>query len=280
MSRPADDPIVTVLRPPDHWPGLGLRELWLTRRIIFVLVQRMLLVRYRQAVLGFAWIIIQPLVLTIIISVFLGLVLGDRTRHGLPFPVFLFSAWVVWRPFQRVLAEGSKSIEANGSLVKRVYLPRAVFPISVSIATLVDLFSLAIALVVMLVVFSISPGIGLLTMPILIAIMYAAGTGAAFFFSASSLKYPDMEFVVPLLSQAWFWGSPIIYPSTAIPEAWRNFYFLNPMVVVIEGTRWAFTQTPMPPLEAWLIGGASAMAMLVGGYWYFHRRESLFSDQL
>jgi lipopolysaccharide transport system permease protein len=278
MSRPADDPIVTVLRPPDHWPGFGLRELWLTRRIIFVLVQRMLLVRYRQAVLGFAWIIIQPLVLTIIITVFLGLILGDQTRYGLPFPVFLFSAWLVWRPFQRVLMEGSKSIEANGSLVKRVDLPRAVFPISISIATMVDLLSLALALVVMLMVYSISPGIGLLTMPILVAIMYAAGLGAAFFFSASSLRYADMEFVVQLLAQAWFWGSPIIYPSTAIPEPWRTLYYFNPMVVVIEGTRWAFTQTPMPPLEAWLIGGASAAAMLISGYMYFRRRESVFAD--
>lgn len=278
MTRPTNEPFVTVLRPPGRWPGLGLREIWMMRRIVFVLVQRMLLVRYRQAVLGFAWIIIQPLVLTVIISTFLGLVLGDVTRNGLPFPVFLFSAWLVWRPFQRILGEGGTSISANASLVQRVYLPQAVFPLSVTMATFVDYLSLVVALVVMSIAFGITPGIGVVTLPILIAIMYAAGLGAAFFFAASTLKYPDMDFVQPLLSQAWFWASPIIYPSSAMPEAWRNLYYLNPLVVAIEGTRWAFTQSPMPPLEAWVIGSASAAVMLAGGYLYFRQHESTFAD--
>lgn len=280
MTRPASDPPTTLLAPPTRWPGLGLTELWVTRRIIWVLVQRMLLVRYRQALLGFAWIIIQPLVLTIIISVFLGFVLPLGFRYGLPFPVFLFSAWLVWRPFQRILAEGGSSIASNGSLVQRVYLPRAVFPVSVSIATLVDYASLAFALVVMIIMYGISPGIGLVTIPVLLAITYAAGLGVAFFFAASSIKYPDMQFVIPLVSQAWFWASPIIYPSTALPETWRAVYFLNPLVVVIEGTRWAFTGSPAPPLEAWLIGAASASVMLVAGYVYFRQRESVFADLL
>lgn len=278
MSRPAHDQTLTVLRPPASWPGFGLRELWLSRGTVAVLLRRMLLARYRQAVLGFAWIIIQPLVLTVIITVFVGLVMGRGERFGLPFPVFLFTAWLVWRPFQRVIGEGGNSIAGSGALLKRVYLPKAVFPVTVTIATLVDFAALLVALLVMLVLYGIAPGPGVLAMPIVVAIMYATGMGTAFFFSATLVRFRDMEFVIPLVAQAWFWSSPIIYSSSDVPEEWRNLYFLNPLVVVIEGARWAMTQTPVPPIEAWVIGGASAATMLVLGYVYFRRHEATFAD--
>jgi lipopolysaccharide transport system permease protein len=245
-----------------------------------VLVRRGLLVRYRHAALGFAWIIIQPLVLTLIVSVFLGLIMGRGDRYGLPFPVFLFIAWTAWRVFQRIMTDGGSSILQNGSLIQRIYLPRVYFVLAIAIETFVDYVALVAALLVMLFVFDVSPGIGLLTLPILVAIVYAAGLGVAFFFAAAGLKYKDMFFVVPLVAQAWFWMSPIIYTSEVVPEQWRNFYYLNPLVVVIEGMRWGFAQTPMPPLEAWLIGGASATVMLVLGYVYFRQRESIFADLL
>jgi lipopolysaccharide transport system permease protein len=118
----------------------------------------------------------------------------------------------------------------------------------------------------------------MLSLPIVLAIMYAAGLGLAFFFAAASLRYADVDFVLPLLGQAWFWASPIVYPSTVVPEAWRTLYYLNPMVVVIEGTRWAFAQAPMPPLEAWVLGASTAGLLLVFGYLYFRQREPLFAD--
>lgn len=280
MSRPAIEPELTAVTPPHGWPGFGLAELWRARRILLVLVRRGLLVRYRQAVLGFAWVIIQPLILVIIVSVFLGLIIGRGERYGLPFPVFLFSAWAVFRVFSRILSEGAGSVAQNGSLIQRIYLPRAYFPLSVGIAAFVDFLALSVALLVMVFFYGLAPGIGMLSLPIILAIMYAAALGVAFFLSAASLRYRDVDFVTPLLTQAWFWASPIIYPSTVVPEQWRNLYYLNPMVVVIEGTRWAFTQTPMPPLDAWVIGASSAGVMLVGGYIYFRRRESVFADLL
>ena len=135
-------------------------------------------------------------------------------------------------------------------------------------------------LLVLLVVYGLAPGIGLLALPLLLAIMYASAVGVSLLFSSSSLRYRDMDILIPLLTQVWFWSSPVIYSSTIVPEQYRMLYFLNPLVVVIEGFRWAFTQTPAPPLEAWVLGSLSATVLLVSGYLYFRRHEPFFADLL
>jgi lipopolysaccharide transport system permease protein len=268
----------TTIQPPDRWPILGFGELWQTRRILWVLAQRVIKVRYQQTVLGILWVVLQPLLLTIIISVFMGLILDRGQRLDLPFAVFLFPAWVVWRTFSKDISEGGNSVLANGALVQRIYLPRLYFPLSIILASLVDLFFMTMALLVLLIVYGVAPGIGLLALPFALLIMYAAAIGVALFFAATSVQYRDMDILVPLMVQAWFWSSPIIYPTQLIPEWIRTFYYLNPLAVVIDTFRWAFTQTPAPPLEAWFLGSSVAAIMLVVGFVFFRRREPLFAD--
>jgi lipopolysaccharide transport system permease protein len=278
MSDTSIEPTTRIIKPPRQWPGLGLAEMWRMRRVLLVLARRQFKARYSNMVLGVMWVLLEPLLLTLIITVFMGLLLDRGDRLGLPFPVFLFTAWTVWRPFSRVVNQGGSSIRGNAVLVERIYLPRAFLVLSVAIVSLVDLIFMVLALAVLLVFYGIAPGIGLLMTPVLLAIMYAFAVGGAFLSSAIGMSFPDMDFVRPLTVRAWFWLSPILYPSTAIPEEWRQLYYLNPMAVVIEGFRWAFTQTPMPPLDAWIIGASVAGVTLVGGYVYFRRREPLFSD--
>lgn len=269
----------TLITPPARWPGLGLREMWRMRRTCLVLAQRSLRVRYRQMLLGVAWVLIQPLVLMAVISVFFSLLMRNTTMD-LPFPVFIFCALVVWRVVLKVVNEGGSSIVANGSLVQRIYLPRAFFPLSVALASLSDLFFNVLALLALLAYFGIIPGIGLLALPLLLAVAYAAGLGVAFAAAALNARYRDVELVVPLLVQAWFFSSPIIYPSTLVPEDLRLLYHLNPLVLVMDGFRWAFTRTPAPPLEAWLVSGGAAALMLLAGYLLFRYREPELADHL
>jgi lipopolysaccharide transport system permease protein len=216
--------------------------------------------------------------LVIIVSVFMGLILDRASRLDLPFAVFLFPAWVVWRIFSKNIGEGGSSILANGALVQRIYLPRLYFPLSINLASLVDLFFMIMALLLLLLVYGIAPGIGLLSLPFALLIMYAASVGVSMLFAATSVQYRDMDILVPLLTQAWFWMSPIIYPTQLIPENIRTFYYLNPLAVVIDSFRWAFTRTPAPPPEAWVLGGSVAATALVVGYVFFRRREPLFAD--
>jgi lipopolysaccharide transport system permease protein len=280
VAKPAAPVAVTRIQPADRWPLIDIGELWRTRRILLVLAQRILKVRYQQTALGIVWVVLQPLILVIVVSVFMGLVFARGQRLDLPFPAFLFPAWVAWRTFNKVVSEGGNSISGNGPLVQRIYLPRVFLPLSVTVASVVDLVFLVGALLLLLLVYGIVPGPGVLALPLILAILYAASLGVAFFFSAIMPRYRDMDILTPLIIQTWFWMSPVIYPAVLVPPEYRALYFLNPLAVCIEGLRWAFTQTPAPPLEAWFLGGAVAAIMLVGGYVYFRRREPVVADWL
>ncbi len=278
MTAPATDVKPTVIQPADKWPVIGAGELWKTRRILWVLSQRVIKVRYSSTVLGITWVVLQPLFLVLIVSVFMGLILERGARQDLPFAVFLFPAWVVWRIFSKNIGEGGSSVLANGALVQRIYLPRLYFPLSINLASLVDLVFMVVALLVLLIVYGIAPGIGLLSLPFAVLIMYAASVGVSMLFAATSVQYRDMDILVPLITQTWFWVSPIIYPTALIPADVRMFYYLNPLAVCIDSVRWAFTRTPAPPLEAWFLGGSVAIILLVVGFVFFRRREPLFAD--
>jgi len=280
MTAPALEKYVHKVVPAEQWPLLGLSELWQMRRILFVLAQRLLKVRYQHTALGIAWVVLQPLLLVVIVSVFMGLVIPRPAREGLPFAVWLFPAWVAWRVFQKLVSEGGSSVGANGALVQRIYLPRIYFPTAVALASLVDLAFMMLAQLVLQGVYLIRPGWGLLMLPVAVIIMYLAALGFSFFFSSSSLQFRDIDLLKPLVVQTWFWMSPIIYPATRIPEDVRTLYYLNPMAVVIETFRWAFVRTEAPPVEAWFLGTATATMMFVGGYFFFRRHEPLLADYL
>ncbi len=278
MTTAQPDLPVTAIEPADRWPVLGFRELWNTRRILWVLSQRVLKVRYQQTLLGILWVILQPLILVIIVSFFLGMIMDRGQRLDLPFAVFLFTAWTVWRTFSKDIGEGGNSVLANGALVQRIYLPRLFFPLSIILASLVDLVFMIVALLALLAFYGIMPGHGLVAVPFALLIMYATAIGVALLFSATSVRYRDMGILVPLITQAWFWSSPVVYPSQLIPDDIRTFYYLNPLVVVIDTFRWGFTRTPPPPPEAWVLGASVAAVLLVVGFFYFRRREPLFAD--
>jgi len=256
---------------------LGLREAWRYRSICLVLARRNLMVRYRQTVIGVGWVVIQPILLMIVFTVFFGL-LGRFPSDGLPYPVFFFLGLLPWQMVAKIMSEGSTSVVANSTLVTRVYLPRVYFPTSVAMASLVDLAFASVALAIMLAVFGIVPGPMVVIVPVLIATALMAGLGMAYWLSALHVAYRDVGQLLPFLTQLWMFASPIIYPSSMIPEPYRVVYFLNPMALVIGGFRWAFGGAPPPPAYAWALGTSVAGLILVTGYMFFRHREPTFSD--
>ncbi|MEP7158394.1 MAG: ABC transporter permease [Chloroflexota bacterium] len=268
---------LTVVRAPGSWPGLGLRELWKYRSICLVLAKRNLMVRYRQTIIGVSWSLIQPIALMLLFTVFFG-VLARLPTSGLAFPVFFYLGLMPFQMVAKILNEGSMSVTGNAPLVTRVYFPRAYFPISIALASLIDLLLSSIALVILLVIYQVVPGVQLVAVPLLVGIAWITALGVAFWLSALNVAYRDVTQLLPFLSQLWMFGSPIIYPSTLVPEAFRLFYFLNPIAIVVEGFRWAVANAPAPPLEAWVVSGAMAALLLVSGYLFFRRREPYFAD--
>ena len=263
------------------WVALKLQELWEYRELLYFLIWRDVRVRYKQTALGAAWAVMQPLCMMLVFGVFFGR-LAKVPSDGAPYPIFSFAALVPWTFFVHGLTQGSDSLVGSANLIRKVYFPRLLIPMATVLAGLVD-FAIAFAiLLVMMGFYGIwpSPTHALLLFPLLLLALVSS-LGVGFWLSALNVKFRDVKYVVPFLTQLWFYATPIVYASSLLPEPWRTIYGINPMAGVVEGFRWALlgsiTTSPAPgPML--LVSAAAALVVLVGGAFYFRRMEKTFAD--
>lgn len=266
----------TIIRPPGRWPTLGLREAWDARGICLVLASRSIKVRYRQSLVGIGWVVLQPLLLAAVFTVFFSVM--ARTSKDVPYPVFFLAGLFIWQLAAKVLGEGTNSVSANSALVTRVYLPRAFFPFSVVLASLVDLLFTGLALIVVMALYGMVPQPTVVIVPVLVAIAAAAALGAALWLSSLSVRFRDVFVLLPVLTQLWFFASPILYSVETVPPELLGIYYLNPMALVVTGMRWSILGLSAPPPEAWVLGVGVSLLMLTTGYLMFRHREPTFAD--
>ncbi|MGE5836398.1 MAG: ABC transporter permease, partial [Acidobacteriota bacterium] len=257
------------------------RELWENRERLYVLIWREEKMRYTQATLGVAWAVLQPVLTMVIFSVVFGRFAG-MPSDGLPYPIFAYCALLPWQLFTFSLTESSNSVVVNQRLITKVYFPRVMLPIA---AVGVGLLDFAISLVVLLCLigfyggyYGVPVGAGLWSVPIwaLLAVLTALGVG--FWLSALNVKYRDIRYTVPFLAQLWFFATPVVYPTSIVPEPWRPLFALNPMVGVVDGFRWALLGSPVAPDATVLISIGAVVVILVAGLFYFRRMERTFAD--
>ncbi|HEY1803091.1 MAG TPA: ABC transporter permease [Terracidiphilus sp.] len=266
-----------IIRGEDSSWSLQPRELWRHRELLYFLTWRDIKVRYKQTVLGLAWAVIQPLAIALTLSLFLGNLVRVPSE-GLPYPLFAYSAMVIWQLFANALTESSNSLLANERLITKVYFPRLIAPLSSVLASLIDFAISLLVLAFFLIYYRIVPTERIVTLPLvaLLAVLIALGVGL--WLAALNVKYRDVRYVVGFLVQFWFLASPIAYPASVVPERWRVWYGLNPMVGVVEGFRWTLRGTGAAPLSLLAISACVAMAILIGGTYYFRRTEDTFAD--
>ncbi len=265
------------IRPADSWTSIGGRELWEYRELLYFLTWRDIKVRYKQTVLGAAWAIIQPLFMMLVFSLFFGK-LARVPSDGIPYPIFSFCALLPWQLFAHALTESSNSLVANERLITKVYFPRLVVPIAAVLGGLVDFVVAFFILVGLMLYYHIVPGWAILTLPgfILLAIMTALGVGL--WLSALNVQYRDVRYTINFLIQFWLFATPVAYPSSIVPPAWRPLYGLNPMAGVVEGFRWALLEKSEPPGAMLVVSIAVVILILIGGLYYFRRMEQQFAD--
>jgi lipopolysaccharide transport system permease protein len=280
MAAAADLP-VQIIAPARGWVPIRLRELWEYRELLYFLIWREVKIRYKQAALGVAWAVLQPVLTMVIFSVVFGRFAG-MPSDGLPYPVFAYCALLPWQLFTFALTESSNSVVANQRLITKVYFPRLMMPIA---AVGVGLLDFAISFVVLLgligfygAFFDIGVGAAVWTVPLwtLLAVMTALGVG--FWLSALNVKYRDIRYTVPFLSQLWFFATPVVYPSSIVPADWRFLFALNPMAGVVDGFRWALLGTARAPEPTVLISIGAVLVLFAGGLFYFRRVERTFAD--
>lgn len=266
-----------VIEPRRGLKWVDWRELVAYRDLFFFMVWRNVRTRYAQSALGVGWALIQPLFSMLVFTVIFGR-LAKVDSNGVPYAIFSFAALVPWTYFANAVTEGSASLVTNANMLKKVYFPRVLLPLAALLARAVD-FAIAFAfLVVLMLWFRVVPTWNVLAVPLLVLILVLAASGLGLWLTAMAVQYRDVAYAMNFIVQLLMYAAPVVYPTTLIPEAYRGWYALNPMVGVIEGFRSALLGTiPMP--WGWILTGAvTAAALMISGLLYFRGRERFFAD--
>ncbi len=266
------------IEPSKGWVSLKLQELWEYRELLYFLTWRDIKVRYKQTVLGAAWAIIQPFFTMVVFSLFFGR-LAKIPSDGVPYPIFSYAALVPWTFFATGLSQSSNSLVGSANLIKKIYFPRLVVPISSVLAPAVDFVLAFVVLLGMMLVYGITPTANVIWLPLLLLLAFVTSLGTGLWLSAMNVQFRDVKYTIPFLTQFWMFATPIAYPSSLIEnDLLRAVYGLNPMTGVIEGFRWALLDTNTAPGPLLAVSVVAALALLVSGAFYFRRMEKTFAD--
>src|SRR6266478_5447537 len=249
------------IEPPRGLFELRLREVWAYRELLYFFVWRDVKIRYKQTVVGVAWVVLQPLLSMGVFTIFFGR-LAKLPSDGLPYPVFYFAALVPWTYFASALQNATNVVVENQRVITKVYFPRLLLPASSVAAGLVDFSIVFVVLLAMTLKFGIVPGVHALFLPLFLLLAVATALGVGLWLSALNALYRDVRYVTGFLVQFWMLASPVAYPSSLVPHRWRWLYGLNPMSGVIEGFRWALTGHGQPSTPLLLASAAMVLAVL------------------
>ncbi|MGF1987017.1 phosphate ABC transporter permease [Nostoc linckia z18] len=255
------------------------KDLWRYRELFYFLSWRDILVRYKQTIIGMLWALIRPFLTMVVFSVIFGNLAKLPSEGTAPYPILVFAALLPWQFFASALTECSNSLIINANLISKVYFPRLIVPASSVIVSFVDFLVSGMILVGLMAWYNFIPSWQILSLPLFIAIAFAASLGVGLWLAALNVEYRDFRYIVPFIVQFGLYISPVGFSSSLVPEQWRLLYYLNPMVGVIDGFRWA------------ILGGESKLywtgfslslglvaLLLVSSIWYFRKVERTFAD--
>lgn len=255
-----------------------LRELWAYRELIGFLIWRDVKVRYKQTAIGVGWAVIQPVTTMVIFTVIFGHLAGIKSGYGVPYPLFAFSGLLPWTYFASSLAQSSASLVGGSSLLSKIYFPRLALPIAAICVPLVDLCLSFIVLVALFAAYGRYPSWRVVTLPLFVALALLVALGAGLWLSALNVRYRDVPYALPFLTQIWLYLTPVVYPVTLVPSHWRWLLALNPMAGVVDGFRWAVLGHGAPHGLVLAVSGGIAVALLLSGIVFFRRAEATFAD--
>lgn len=255
-----------------------LSDIWAHRELLYFLIWRDLKVRYRQTFLGVAWVVLQPLLMTLVFTVFLSK-LGHFGSEGVPYPLFAYAGLLPWTFFSNSVSAGSSSLLSNSYIITKVYFPRLLVPIAIVGVRLVDFLIASVVLIVLMLFYGVAVSRSMLVLPLLIAESTLLAVAVGSWFSVLNIRYRDVGTVLPVLIQLWMFASPIIYPSSMIPPRWRFVYSLNPLVGIVEGFRSSFFGLPFQ-WSAMVVSAITTLALLGYVLYVFYRWQERLVDKL
>ena len=271
----------TVIRPKNKLFDLKLIELWQYRDLIVMFVKRDFKTMYKQTILGPLWIIINPILTTLMQVLVFGNI-ADISTDGMPQFLFYMAGNTVWLYFSSCLTKTSTTFTANAAVFGKVYFPRLVTPISIVISGLIS-FGVQFAIFLVTDIYytvngMVHPGLLVLLTPLLVIELALLGMGCGIIISALTTKYRDLAVLVTFGVQLWMYGSAIIFPVSSLPEKWAHLLMLNPVVPIVEAFRYAYTGHGTFSVKYLGIGAIVTLVILFVGIVIFNKVEKTFMD--
>lgn len=261
------------------WHLLDFAELWRFRELIWAFGFRDLKVRYRQTFVGLAWAVLQPLMTVCVFGVLIHWLRGTASSGQVPYVVTSLCGMVPWQFFAAATSQATLSIALNNQLIKKVYFPRVILPLSAFVPASVDFLVSFTMLGIVMLFFGIVPGPQILLLPVVLAATLVVSAAFALWLSAVNGIYRDVQFAVPFVLQLGMMISPVVYETEAVvPEQWRFVYYLNPLAGLLQVYRWMLLGSELPALGSLLTSAAAVGLLLVSGMFYFRRMERFFAD--
>ncbi len=257
--------------------SIDLKELWVYRELFWFLAWRDILIRYKQAAIGIAWAVVQPLLTMVVFSVIFG-GLAKLPSDGVPYPILTFTALLPWQFFANSMRASSQSLVGNSAIITKIYFPRIIIPTSAVISGVIDFAISFVILIGMMGWFRVMPTLNFLFLPLFIFLAFIAALGVGLWLSALNVEFRDVFYIVPFLIQAGQYFSPVAYSSSIIPAQWKFWYSLNPLVGVIDGFRWCILGAPAPDWNNLMVSTLAMVALFVSGLIYYKKMERTFAD--
>jgi lipopolysaccharide transport system permease protein len=276
MKQEPENSAVTLIEPPSGWQLIDFKELRDYRDLFFFLVWRNIKVMYAQTILGFSWAILNPFIQIVIFSIIFGKV-AKLPTDGIPYALFSTVAIIPWTYMSQAMTQSSQSLVQGQMMLGKIYFPRLIYPLTPVFSKLVD-FGISLALLLgVLIYYRVTPTWNLIWFPLFVFMMMCIPAAIGMWLSALAIRYRDVKFALPFIINLLIYSAPILYSASSIPEQYRIFYSLNPIVGVIEGYRASLLGLPMP-WEFILPGFICCFIMVVAGAMYFKKMERIFVD--
>ena len=270
--------IERIIKPRQGFVPIDFVELWHYKELFLFLAWREILVRYKQTVIGIAWVLIEPILIMIVFTVIFGK-LAKFPSDGIPYPILTFVALLPWQFFANALTQASQSVVGNAAMVSKIYFPRLIIPTSVVISGIIDFGISSVILTGLMIWYGIVPTAVVFLLPLFFLLAVATALGAGLWLAALNVEYRDVRYVVPFLVRMGLYISPVGFLSSMVPEKYQLLYSLNPMVGVIDGFRWCLLGGKITPNWTGLwISVAMVTVLLVSAAYYFRRMERTFAD--
>jgi lipopolysaccharide transport system permease protein len=258
---------------------LGLSELWQYKELFYFFTWRDIKVKYKQTFLGFTWAVLQPFLMMVVFSVFFGKALNVPSEN-IPYPVFVFSGLLVWNVFASGITAAGNSMVSNSNIIKKIYFPRLIIPISSILVSLFDFLMAAVVFIGLILFFHVDIDavkiISFIPLSIIVTCISTFGLGTLL--AALNIKYRDFRYIIPFLVQVLLFVTPVIYPVSILSNQWLKYFLaLNPMYAAVTLFRSGFINVPMQ-FNLIMISLISAAILFIAGLYYFRKTESYFAD--